>query len=79
MNCLFHETHIVDDDGEVDLKKVEEVYTSFGQEMKQFYMNIKHCNSSQGETQCERAFCCHKCWRMADPKVRITIYWISHC
>ncbi|XP_037028893.1 general odorant-binding protein 83a-like [Bradysia coprophila] len=69
MNCVFHEAHVVDDDGELHLEKLVEGIELFGEEIEKIFLNMgKRCMKTQGATQCERAFWYHKCWKTADPK-----------
>nr|ANA52575.1 odorant binding protein 1 [Bradysia odoriphaga]AWC08412.1 odorant-binding protein 1 [Bradysia odoriphaga] len=66
MNCLFHEARVVDENGEVHLEMVHELLP---ESMKDIALNMgKKCLYPKGETQCDRAFWLHSCWKKADPK-----------
>lgn len=67
MHCVFHEAQVLDDEGEVHLEKMHEMLP---QSMHDIALNMgKKCLYPVGDSQCERAFWLHKCWKMADPKV----------
>lgn len=69
MNCIFHEAHVVDAHGEVHLEKITVHIDRLDEEMQEIAYNMgKKCLKPQGETQCDRAFWFHKCWKSADPK-----------
>ncbi|KAG5671868.1 hypothetical protein PVAND_002039 [Polypedilum vanderplanki] len=68
MNCIFHETHVVDDTGNVHFEKLLDSLPESIHD-KAFNMG-KKCLYPQGENLCERAFWLHKCWKTADPVVR---------
>lgn len=71
MNCVFHEGHVVDDAGELHLEKLAEGVEMLGPEVEAIALAMgKKCLKPVGDTQCERAFWYHKCWKTADPKVR---------
>ncbi|KAJ6637723.1 General odorant-binding protein 83a [Pseudolycoriella hygida] len=66
MNCIFHEAKVVDADGEVHLEMLHEMLPD---SMQTIAMHMgKKCLYPKGETQCDRAFWLHKCWKSADPK-----------
>ncbi|XP_070492599.1 general odorant-binding protein 83a [Chironomus tepperi] len=65
MNCIFHETRVVDDTGNVHFEKLLE---SIPQSLHDKAFNMgKKCLYPQGENLCERAFWLHSCWKTADP------------
>ncbi|XP_037046432.1 pheromone-binding protein-related protein 6-like [Bradysia coprophila] len=69
MNCVFHEGHVVDDNGELHLEKLAEGVEMLGPEVEAIALAMgKKCLKPEGETQCDRAFWYHKCWKTADPK-----------
>lgn len=71
MNCVFHEARVVDDDGELHLEKLADGLELLGPEIEAIMLPMgKKCLRPQGDTQCERAFWYHKCWKTADPKVQ---------
>lgn len=67
MNCIFHEARVVDENGEVHLEMIHDMLPDSMQDIA-LHMG-KKCLYPQGETQCDRAFWLHKCWKTADPKV----------
>lgn len=72
MNCVFHEAYVIDDAGELHLEKLIESIELFGDEIEKVFLHMgKRCMRTQGDTQCERAFWYHKCWKTSDPKVRL--------
>lgn len=74
MNCIFHEAKVVDDNGEVHLEKIQVHIEKLDAELQEIAMNMgKKCLKPEGETQCDRAFYYHKCWKSADPKVKFLI------
>lgn len=69
MNCIFHEAKVVDDNGEVHLEKIQTHVEKLDKEIQEIVINMgRKCLKPQGDTQCERAFWYHKCWKSADPK-----------
>lgn len=57
----------MDEDGNVHLEKLHDMLP---ESMHDIAMHMgKKCLYPQGDTQCERAFWLHKCWKTADPKV----------
>lgn len=69
MNCIFHEARVVDENGEVHLEMLHEMLP---ESMADIAMHMgKKCLYPKGETQCDRAFWLHKCWKTADPKVKL--------
>lgn len=72
MNCVFHEGHVVDENGELHLERLAEGIEMLGPEVEAIALGMgKKCLKPEGETQCDRAFWYHKCWKTADPKVLI--------
>lgn len=71
MNCLFHEFKVVDDNGDVHFEKIQTHIDRLDDEIREIANNIlKNCKNPEGADPCERAFSIHKCWKMADPKVK---------
>lgn len=67
MNCIFHEARVVDENGEVHLEMLHDMLPD---SMADIALHMgKKCLYPKGETQCDRAFWLHKCWKTADPKV----------
>ena len=67
MNCIFHEAQVVDENGNVHLEKLHDMLP---ESMSDIALNMgKKCLYPKGDTQCERAFWLHKCWKTADPRV----------
>jgi hypothetical protein len=59
----------VDENGNVHLEKLHAILP---ESMKDIALHMgKRCLYPEGETLCERAFWLHKCWKQADPKVRM--------
>lgn len=70
MNCIFHEANVVDEEGNVHLEKLHDMLP---ESMSDIAMHMgKKCLYPEGDTQCERAFWLHRCWKKADPRVRIS-------
>lgn len=70
MNCVFHEAEVVDDKGEVHLEKLAAHVDKIDEELQDIAYNMgRKCLRPVGDSQCERAFWFHKCWKSADPKV----------
>lgn len=68
--CFFEETKVLDDKGEVHLEKIATHIDKLDMEIQEIAMNMgKKCLNPQGDTQCDRAFWFHKCWKTADPRV----------
>lgn len=73
MNCLFHEARVVGDDGEVHIDKLHDYLPD---SMSDIALNMgKKCLYPKGETQCDRAFWLHSCWKKADPKVKKVFFF----
>lgn len=71
MNCIFHEANVVDEEGNVHLEKLHDMLP---ESMSDIAMHMgKKCLYPEGDTQCERAFWLHRCWKKADPRVIIFI------
>lgn len=69
---MFEEAKVLDDKGEVHLEKLATHIEKLDKEIQDIAMNMgRKCLRPQGETQCERAFWFHKCWKTADPRVNI--------
>lgn len=69
MSCIFHEAKVVDDKGDLHLEKLQTHVEKLDQEIQEIAFNMgRKCLRPQGDTQCERAFWYHKCWKSADPK-----------
>lgn len=67
MNCVFHESEVVDETGNVHFEKL---YDRLPDSFKKIGLKMgSRCLVVQGDSLCERAFWIHKCWKMADPKV----------
>lgn len=66
MNCIFHQTGVMDENNNVHLEKL---LNSLPDSMKDIAlkMGVK-CLKVKGDTECERAFWLHKCWKTTDPK-----------
>ncbi|XP_032597537.1 general odorant-binding protein 83a [Drosophila grimshawi] len=65
MYCVFDETDVLHEDGEVHLEKLLDRLDS----MHDIAINMgKRCLYPKGDTKCERAFWLHRCWKQADPK-----------
>lgn len=74
MYCIFDEADVLHDDGEVHLEKVLDLLPD---SMHDIALNMgKKCLYPKGDTNCERAFWLHSCWKKADPVVskRINIF-----
>lgn len=70
MSCIFQEAKIVNENGELHLEKITTHLDRLDKEIQDIAYNMgKKCLRPQGETQCERAFWYHQCWKTADPKV----------
>lgn len=68
---MFHEMQVVDDEGKIHLEKVQDAYGD-DEEMHKILLGMgKRCLYPKGETQCDRAYWLNKCWKTADPVVRI--------
>lgn len=68
MYCVFDETDVLHEDGEVHLEKLLD---RLPDSMHDIAVNMgKRCLYPKGDTKCERAFWLHRCWKQADPKVR---------
>ncbi|XP_055382657.1 general odorant-binding protein 83a-like [Condylostylus longicornis] len=66
MYCVFEETDVLHDDGEVHLEKLLD---SLPESMHMIAVQMgKKCLYPKGENSCERAYWLHKCWKTADPK-----------
>lgn len=79
MYCLFEEAKVLDDKGEIHLEKIQTHIEKLDKEIQDIAYNMgKKCIHPQGDNQCERAFWFHKCWKMADPKVRDVVSNIIH-
>ncbi|XP_058057623.1 general odorant-binding protein 83a-like [Anopheles bellator] len=66
MNCLFHESKVVDDNGDVHLEKLHD---SLPDSMHDIALHMgKRCLYPEGENLCDKAFWLHKCWKQSDPK-----------
>lgn len=51
---------------------MEKLHESLPDSMHDIAMHMgKRCLYPKGETQCEKAFWLHKCWKQADPKVSL--------
>nr|QGW50690.1 odorant-binding protein 26 [Propsilocerus akamusi] len=66
MNCVFHETNVVDDSGNVHLEKLHNSLPDSMHDVA-LHMGIR-CLYPEGDTLCEKAFWLNKCWKLADPK-----------
>lgn len=67
MNCIFHEANVMDENGDVHLEKLHDMLP---ESMADIAMHMgKKCLYPVGDTQCERAFWLHSCWKTADPRV----------
>ncbi|XP_034487221.1 general odorant-binding protein 83a-like [Drosophila innubila] len=66
MYCVFDETDVLHEDGEVHLEKLLD---RLPDSMHDIAVNMgKRCLYPKGDTKCERAFWLHRCWKQADPK-----------
>lgn len=78
--CFFAEANVLDDKGEVHLEKIATHIEKLDMEIQEIAMNMgKKCLNPQGDSQCDRAFWFHKCWKTADPRVKLnyfTLLWI---
>lgn len=75
MNCVFHESHVVDDNGELHLEKLADGIELLGPEIEAIFLSMgKRCLRPAGDSQCERAFWYQKCWKNADPKVCLNCF-----
>lgn len=69
MYCVFDETDVLHEDGEVHLEKLLD---RMPDSMHDIAVNMgKRCLYPKGDTKCERAFWLHRCWKQADPKVNV--------
>lgn len=69
MYCVFDETDVLHEDGEVHLEKLLD---RLPDSMHDIAVNMgKKCLYPKGDTKCERAFWLHRCWKQADPKVSV--------
>lgn len=76
MSCLFHEMDVVDDRGFVHLEKVQDAYGD-NEEMHLILLNMgKRCLYPKGDTLCEKAFWLNSCWKRADPKVVVILFFV---
>ena len=69
MNCLFHEYEVVDDNGEFHMEKVKERIPDSLRAVAIPFLDKCFNVHVDGETQCQRAFLLHECWKKADPLV----------
>lgn len=71
MYCLFKESGMIDDKGEIYLGKlIDHVDQNFDSETKSIaYKMGKRCLGTRGDNMCEKAFYYHRCWKNADPVV----------
>lgn len=61
MDCLFKESRVVDDNGELHLEKLVTHIEKLDEEIQMIAINMgKKCLKPKGDTQCERAFWYHK-------------------
>lgn len=71
MYCVFDETDVLHEDGEVHLEKLLD---RLPDSMHDIAVNMgKRCLYPKGDTKCERAFWLHRCWKQADPKVNVIV------
>lgn len=71
MYCVFDETDVLHEDGEVHLEKLLD---RMPDSMHDIAVNMgKRCLYPKGDTKCERAFWLHRCWKQADPKVNVIV------
>lgn len=77
MNCIFHELDIVDDNGEVHYDKLKAFIPDVLRDY--VFQLVVDCESHipVGETQCDRAWSWHLCWKKMDSKVRKYTYIYS--
>ncbi|ALC46416.1 Os-E, partial [Drosophila busckii] len=67
MYCVFDQTDVLHEDGEVHLEKLLD---RLPDSMHDIAVNMgKRCLYPKGDNKCERAFWLHRCWKTADPKV----------
>lgn len=72
---MFEEAKVLDDKGEVHLEKIATHIEKLDKEIQDIAMNMgRKCLRPQGDTQCERAFWFHKCWKTADPRVNLHLF-----
>lgn len=77
MSCVFHEGHVVDDEGHLHLEKLSAGIDTLDAETQQIALKMgMKCLTPEGNTPCETAFWYHKCWKTADPKVRIYTWFV---
>lgn len=74
---MFTEAKVVDDNGDVHFEKIDLHISRLDQEIQEIAKNfIANCKNIQGSDPCERAFSVHKCWKLHDPKVSISICFV---
>ncbi|XP_033149915.1 uncharacterized protein LOC108603747 [Drosophila busckii] len=67
MYCVFDQTDVLHEDGEVHLEKLLD---RLPDSMHDIAVNMgKRCLYPKGDNKCERAFWLHRCWKTADPKL----------
>nr|AKB92821.1 odorant binding protein 2b [Zeugodacus tau] len=71
MYCVFEETDVLHEDGEVHLEKILD---SLPESMHVIALHMgKKCLYPKGDNKCERAFWLHRCWKEADPNQYLPI------
>lgn len=67
MFCVFEEAGTVDEKGVIHLVRIQDLVP---ESIHLIFLNMaKRCLYPKGDTQCEKAFALHKCWKQADPTV----------
>lgn len=70
MSCVFQEAKVVNEHGDLDYDKMISHFQQLDKEFQTIGFNMaRKCLRAKGDTQCERAFWYHQCWKKADPKV----------
>nr|CBA11312.1 odorant binding protein 8 [Glossina morsitans morsitans] len=67
MNCLFHEVNVVDDAGELHFEKLVRMIPEPFLEMVKHIIDACESHIPKGETQCDRAWSWHVCFKQTDP------------
>lgn len=70
MSCIFVESHVVDENEEVDLQKMLSHIENLDKEDQKILLKVgTKCMKPTGDTKCHRAFSYHQCWKKGDSKV----------
>lgn len=68
MHCVFVEGHLVDENGELHLEKLQTHIDQLDEEIRNIAVRMgRKCLYAQGDDLCEKAFWYHKCWKSSDP------------